>query len=308
MRDPGLRSQQKVELQVGAMLVLAGIALVAGVIWISGAQPGVSRTRLYATAATAGALGEGSRITLLGVDVGSVQQIDLRPEGVVLSLDVRYEGRLPADTEGEIRSEGFLGQAALALLPGISERTLAEGDTIPASGAPGLQDLAGTLGADAGRVLDQLRQLLNDTTVDATQRGLVAFAGGMEELDALLQDQSDDLARLIEGLAVTSQRLSELSAGPELESTLAQIDSLTARLSRASDDLDETSRALASILGKVDRGEGSLGRMVNDTTLYVRLNGALSNLEAASEEIALLTRDVRERPEHYTKGLKFSVF
>jgi len=31
-------------------------------------------------------------------------------------------------------------------------------------------------------------------------------------------------------------------------------------------------------------------------------------MESASEEIALLTRDIRERPEHYTAGLKFSVF
>jgi hypothetical protein len=48
--------------------------------------------------------------------------------------------------------------------------------------------------------------------------------------------------------------------------------------------------------------------MVNDSSLYVSLTATLQNIEAASEEIALLTRDIRERPDHYTQGLKFSVF
>ena len=48
--------------------------------------------------------------------------------------------------------------------------------------------------------------------------------------------------------------------------------------------------------------------MVNDDELYERLTGATENIQAASEEIALLTRDVREQPDKYLGNLKFSVF
>jgi phospholipid/cholesterol/gamma-HCH transport system substrate-binding protein len=308
MRDPGLRNQQRTELQVGALLLASLIALVVGVIWISGARPGEARMALFATAPEAGALAEGSRVTLLGVDVGSVESIRLRPEGVVLGLEVRYRGALPVDTRGEIRAAGFLGQAALALVPGASDRVLSTGDTIRAASAPGLQDLAGTLGEDASRVLSQVRRILDDTTVANVRRGAGFLAGGMEELETLLKTESESLERMIEGLSATSARLAELTGGPELDRTVARLDSLTGTLVGASDDLDRTAESLASVLGKIDGGEGSLGLMVNDTTLYVRLNGALENLQAATEEIALLTRDVRERPEHYTRGLKFSVF
>jgi hypothetical protein len=48
--------------------------------------------------------------------------------------------------------------------------------------------------------------------------------------------------------------------------------------------------------------------MVNDGELYDRLTAATENIQVASEEIALLTRDVRADPDKYLKDLKFSVF
>ncbi len=309
MRDPGLRDQLRTEIAVGALLVVAFVSLIAGIFWISGAQPGTTKFRLFARAPEAGAIGEGSRVTLMGVDVGSVKSVELRPDGVVMELELTHRGTLPIDTQAEERTAGFLGMAALALLPGESSVALNEGDTIyAASGAAGLQDLVGDLGEEASVVLGQVRKLLNDSMVANAQAGVGAFAGGMEELETLLARESQSLEKLIHNLSLTSESLARATSGPELEQTLAHLDSLTARLADASTDLDETSRALSSVLGKIDRGEGSLGRMVNDTTLYVSLTAALSNLESASEEIALLTRDIRERPEHYTQGLKFSVF
>ncbi len=309
MRDPGLRDQLRTEILVGALLFFAFIALTMGILWISGAQPGTPRFKLFAKAPEAGALGEGTRITLLGVDVGSVKTVELRPDGVVLELEITHRGTLPIDTQAKEQTAGFLGMAALALLPGESTVALNEGDTIyAAGGGPGLQDLVGDLGGEASEVLAQIRKLLNDSTVANAQAGIGSFAGGMEELETLLARESQSIEKLIQGLSSTSARLAEVTSGPELERTLAHLDSLTARLAEASTDLDQTSQSLASVLGKIDRGEGSLGRMVNDSSLYVSLTATLQNIEAASEEIALLTRDVRERPEHYTEGLKFSVF
>jgi phospholipid/cholesterol/gamma-HCH transport system substrate-binding protein len=309
MRDPGLREQRRTEILVGGLLVVAAIALIMGIFWISGAKPGTPKMTLYASAPEAGAIGEGTRLTLLGVDVGRVNRVVLRPDGVVFELELTHRGPLPSDTRAEEQTAGFLGMAALALIPGQSPTALVEGDTIfAAGGGPGLQDLAGDLGDQASAVLTRINTLLDDSTVAAAQAGIGSFSGGMEELDALLAAESESLRRLIESLSATSARLAHVTSGPELERTLAHMDSLTGRLAAASEDLDLTSEALASVLGKIDRGEGSLGLMVNDTTLYVNLTATLSNLEAASEEIALLTRDIRERPEHYTKGLKFSVF
>lgn len=308
MRDPGLRNQYRTELQVGALMIAALIALVLGVAWISGAQPGGVRLKFYAVAPEAAAVTEGTRVSLLGVDVGSVESVELRRSDVVLHLGVAYRGTIPRDTRGAIRASGFLGAMEIALLPGSAGQALADGDTIDAFAAPGLQDLAGALGDQASEILAQTRKLLSDSLIGDVHAGTESFAAAVSDIQGLLDREVDSLELLIESLSRASQTLADATAGPELDRTVAHIDTLTTRLSAASDGLSASSRSLSSILEKIDRGEGTLGRMVNDPALYDRLTSATRNIEAASEEIALLTKDVREQPEKYLKGVKFSVF
>jgi phospholipid/cholesterol/gamma-HCH transport system substrate-binding protein len=308
MRDPGLRSQYKTEIQVGVLLILAFIALVLGVAWISGAKPGGVRLTFYAVAPDAAAVTQDTRISLLGVDVGEVNRVELRRDDVVLHMQIDHPGTIPRDTRGEIRASGFLGSMVVALLPGSSSASLADGDTIWASAALGLQSLTEELSDRASQVLERAQRLLSDDLIEDARGGTGSFSEAMAEIVALLQQERDVLRTLIEGLSETSANLADATSGPELDRTMANVDSLASRLAAASGDLDASSRSLASILDKVDRGDGTLGRLVNDPELFDRLTTATENIQAATEEIALLTKDVRERPERYLKDLKFSVF
>jgi phospholipid/cholesterol/gamma-HCH transport system substrate-binding protein len=135
-----------------------------------------------------------------------------------------------------------------------------------------------------------------------------SLASGMEDIELLLEREATALEEMIGALSAASKELSEAASGPEIDRTLANIDTLTTRLAAASVDLNASGESLASILSKIDEGDGTLARMVNDDELYERLTGATENIQAASEEIALLTRDVREQPDKYLGNLKFSVF
>ena len=225
-----------------------------------------------------------------------------------MELVVSFQGQLPRDTRAEIKTSGFLGANVLALVPGISAEVLASGDTIVAVPTPGLNELAGTLGDQAGRVLEQTHRLLSDSLIGDVHSAAGSLAEGMEDVQVLLDRQATALGELIEALNQAAEELATAASSPELDRTLANIDTLTARLAAAGDDLDSSSQSLASILRKVDEGDGTLGKMVNDGDLYDRLTAATENIQVASEEIALLTRDVRADPDKYLKGLKFSVF
>jgi phospholipid/cholesterol/gamma-HCH transport system substrate-binding protein len=308
MRDPGLRNQYKTEMQVGLLLIVSFVALVLGIAWISGRQPGGDRLVIYAVAPESGAVTSGTPITLLGVEVGSVREVKLATDRVTLELDVSFDGRLPRDTRGEIRTAGFLGANVIALIPGVSQEPLASGDTISASPSPGLNELAGTLGDRAGRVLEQTQRLLSDSMIADVHSAAGSMASGLEDMQQLLDREAAALEDLIEALSTASQELAAAASSPELDRTLTSIDSLTMRLAAASDDLGSSSESLASILRKVDEGDGTLGKMVNDGELYDRLTAATENIQAATEEIALLTRDVRADPEKYLGSMKFSVF
>jgi phospholipid/cholesterol/gamma-HCH transport system substrate-binding protein len=130
----------------------------------------------------------------------------------------------------------------------------------------------------------------------------------MRELEALIRAERNSVHDLVGSLAETSGHLEELSGGPELERSLASIDSLTSRLNSAAAGLDSTSHSLASITARLDSGEGTLGKLLTDERLYEDLTAAIENVHVASEEIALLMRDLREQPDRYLRGLRISVF
>ncbi|MFQ5889233.1 MAG: MlaD family protein [Gemmatimonadota bacterium] len=308
MRDPGLRGHHRAELQVGLFVLFSIIALAAGVVWISGADIGGGRLRVLATGPDAARVSDGTRVYLRGVDVGSVTGVGLSGGRAVLALDIAPGETLPRDTRALIQPSAFLGSGIMELEPGESSTPLAAGDTIAAETVPDLQSLAGALGDQVEQVLTQAQKLLADETVEHVRLTGSALSATMTELQALVEAERESLATLIESLSQTSSQLAEATSGAELGRTITSLDSLTARLHHASKGLDSTSLSLASILDKVDRGDGSLGRLVNDEALYERVSAAAANLEAAMEEIALLTRDVRQHPERYLKGLKFSVF
>ncbi len=308
MRDPGLRDQQRLELQVGALLILAFVGLVAGILWISGTRIGGDDLTLYVAADDAASVAEGSVVMLRGVPVGEVEEVRLVGEGVVIRLKASPNGRLASDTYASIETAGFLGQMIVGHKPGIAADNLVSGDTISAQVLPGLTGLADQLGGQATEVLERTQRLLSDDLISSVESGAGAFAGTMGELEAMLERQSHTLEQLIESLAGISAQLSNATDGPELERTVANIDSLTARLAAASEQFGTSSEALASILQKIDNGDGSMGKLINDPVLYDRMAAAMENMQAATEEIALLTKDIREQPQRYLAGLKISVF
>lgn len=308
MRDPGLRSQHSEELQVGLVVLGAVLALVIGIFWVTGADVGQDRISLHVAAPEAAQVSEGSRVYLHGVDVGSVTGVALTGEGVVVDLRIRSDVSLPTDSRAVIKPSGFLGSQMIQLIPGGAPDRVASGDTIGAGAAPSLQEMAAQLGGRAEQVLSRTARVLSDSTVDALQSGAGDLSGTLRDLRTMVRREQRTISRMLESLERTSSQLDRATSGPELRRTVAQVDSLTRRLNRTSEGLNESSRSLASILEKMDRGEGSLGRLVNDERLYDQVSSAAENLQAASEEIALLTKDIRQRPDRYLNELNLTVF
>jgi phospholipid/cholesterol/gamma-HCH transport system substrate-binding protein len=308
VRDPGLRSNRAVELRVGLLVLLSAALLIWGVFWLSDRDIGGGGLEIYAIAADAQQITDGARVYMRGVDVGSVRGLELQEDQVVLRLEVRYADPLPDDTRGLIRPAGFLGNQMIVLLPGASGTVLASGDSISLSVGAEISAIAGELGDKADDLLIRAAEIFSDQTIADIQTTSSAVAGAMTELQRLMEDQSGTIGELVVNLNDVSSRLKSATEGTDLEATVARIDSITTRLESASAGLDSTSHSLASITRKMDEGEGTLGLLVNDEGLYLKISAAMENIQAATEEIALLTKDIRQRPDRYLKGLKFEAF
>lgn len=308
MRDPGVRSEHTAEVQVGLLVLLSLVVLVGGVMWLTGTDFQRDAYRFFAVTPQAEQISDGTRVFVRGVDVGSVRSVGLRDDEVVLQLQVRSDVSLPVDSRAVIRPSGFLGTQMVQLVPGRAEERIAPGDTISAGAAPDLSTLAASLSDQVEEVLGRTRMLLADTTVEALHVGASHLSGTLREVHELVEAERATISSLVRSLDRATDQLADATEGPELREAVQRLDSLTLRLNRAATGLDASSESLASILAKTDAGEGSLGRMVNDEELYERMSAAAENLQSATEEMALLARDMRDRPERYLRGMRFSIF
>lgn len=307
MRDPGLRDHGP-EIRVGILVLVAAAALVVGLFWISNTRIGGTALRLVGVADDAGQITPDSPVFLRGVEVGAVEGVRLGAGRALLDIVLFVDLDLPSDTRGMIRPAGFLGTQMLEIVTGAAGGSLVTGDTIAVGRASDLMSLAGTLGDESTVLLERVEAILSERMVENLTASSRAFTGAMTELEELMRTERDAIGRLLSNLDSTSARLAELAGSAELDRALASLDTLTSRLAGASASFDSTSSALATITTRLAEGEGSLGKMMADDELYEGLTATLENLRAASEEVAILMKDVRERPDRYLRDIKISVF
>jgi hypothetical protein len=81
-----------------------------------------------------------------------------------------------------------------------------------------------------------------------------------------------------------------------VDSVMVGLDQSLNELHKLSRDLNKTNTQLNQILVKINNGEGSLGKMVNDPTLY-------NNLESLSGEMNTLIKNINENPRKYLKHM-----
>jgi phospholipid/cholesterol/gamma-HCH transport system substrate-binding protein len=204
---------------------------------------------------------------------------------IVVQFWLRRDLRISQDSRALLQAVGVFGDVIVSLHPG-------------ASGTISLMDLAGTLGEQAEALLIKVDRLLADSTIDQVHGGVAALPGTVRGLEQLVSESSDEFAALSQSLRATAETLQGTLEGAEIDQLVAEMRELAATASQTAESLRQSAESLRSVADKIDRGEGTLGLLVNDPGLY-------EDLRAAAQNAASLTRDIRENPARY---LKVSVF
>jgi phospholipid/cholesterol/gamma-HCH transport system substrate-binding protein len=103
-------------------------------------------TRLSARFDRIDGLSNGADVRIAGVRVGSVTDMRIDPQTFGAELTMRVDSglRLPDDTSAEVTSEGLLGGRYVSLVPGGSDKVLADGGRITQTqGSVSLESLLG---------------------------------------------------------------------------------------------------------------------------------------------------------------------
>lgn len=282
------------ELKVG-VFVIAVIAALIGVYFFTydGLFAGPGTYSLTLRAPRADGLNEGTAVKLAGVNIGSVRRIGLAggEAEIELILDNRFQ--LPIDSVAELKATGLLGDTFVMVTLGDDDRAiLQDGDRIRFGRSAGDLDnitrQVEIVSEDVAAMTKVLREMIEDRrnrdNVEATLENTSALT---EELRRMAENNQRDIREIVRSI----RRLSE-----SLESVVAEtgrdLDEEFDKIKLATDTLQTSLDNMASITGKVDRGEGTVGALINDRETVDSLNQAFDGVNEIVESWTGLQADV----------------
>ncbi len=243
----------------------------------------------------------GDPVQMRGVNIGRVMGFKIDREEVEIRLEIEGEYPIPSDSVVELKSSGLLGGLVADVIPGGSSQSAAWGDTLEGRGGVGLFDKMDSLAGEADDVVERLRVLLSNQMISDLQSSAGEARQLLEQLSGTVSEQRGELRELSKSLRRSAEGLEKVTTGPELERTVKRVEEVAARMDEVLSGLDRSSQSLESILGRIDRGEGSLGKLTTDEALYDNVSSAAANLDKAVVEIQELLHDVRTQPKKYIK-------
>lgn len=291
-----------------AILVISGILLF---IWLFNFLKGndlltTSRT-YYTTYENVEGLVPSTPVTINGLSVGKVQEIKFADDGsgkLSIKMIIENDFEFSINSEAQLYEAGLIGGKAIAIIPAF------DGAEKAVSGSY----LKGT-------VKDGLTELVNQRLTPLQEKiesAMVSTDSLLKNINSMFDQKTkntlkasiDNLNQTILSFKETSNSINELVSNEEsrLQTSLKNVENITGNLSKITDSLEQANLAstvrnlentinnVNTLLADIDEGKGTLGKLMNDETLY-------QNLEGASKELEELLRDVKLHPKRYTRIL-----
>jgi len=265
------------EFKVG-IFVTAGLVLAMVIIFMLGGEHQYLKRQytLYANFDDIAGLRVGAPVQLAGLKVGFVDRIrlakSLQEKDVVVRMKIekRYQERIRADSEASIETQGLLGDKFIYLSMGSeSEPLLANKSTVKTKHTASLFALADK----AGDIMDNI-----DSASKSIREILDSFKGKEGESD--IKDIVKSIKNITEQAEKGKGLVHALFYDPQGEKVVASLARATAAMGDVLEQADKegtggllanmrsASSDLKDLMGSIRRGEGTLGKLITDPSLY----------------------------------------
>ncbi len=259
---------------------------------------------VYALMADAGGIAKLSQVRVAGIPVGAVQSVKLDHDRARIDIGINPDVKLYKDATVSKVASSLLGEYYLAIAPGAEGGPeLKDGDRINNVVEAQTTDdimkqvsdiakdvkqvssaLAASVGSDQGRndIKATLKNLADVTeALNATVReNRESIKHILSNVESMTTKGAPDVEKILENVKVTTNEVRALMAQsqPGQPKTEGEIRQIIDKVNRASDNLENTLKNLDSVTGRLDRGEGTLGRLTKDDHLINEVEGVADDI------------------------------
>ncbi len=299
------------ELKVGLTVILAVIAGWIGFRYMSDMPLFRQTQEVVVTFDRVDGIASGSMVYMKGVQIGTVRQIRLDADRTVrVNMNIERGIEIPEDSQALLTSLGIIDGKAIVIEPGSSSRAVEHGgeirgtyvETITESLERRGEELGEELSesiAELNRFLVQLNETFNPENRESIGRSIGHIETTSRSVSEMLENRQQELEETISSANRVMAQLDTLAASnrPRIDSTMASIERSMADFENLTRQFDQTAGRLDELLMKINEGEGSVGRMMNDPSLY-------QNVDSLTVELRNLIEQINENPGRYLRHMR----
>ena len=292
------------EAKLGIVFLLAIITFVWGLFYLKEWRVTGDTYLLEVRLSSAVGVKSSDPILVGGVRIGKVEAVTLDGLTPIVTLRIDEPFEIPNDSQVEVISRSVMGEKSINIRQGVSEEMIPPGGKIEGTSAPGISDMF----TQVDSVTVNFRDLLKNANIlldPDREKSIKSSLAGMHDLTRELQQtirrESAQFNRVLtnmDSLVVNAKNLSETEKA-KVSSTLDNLESTSGQLSNMMDKLQTTTSALDNILTRIDRGEGTLGKLVQDEALYDDVVGVAANMDRLVTSLNELVVDLKTNPRRY---------
>ncbi len=249
-----------------------------------------------------------SAVRMAGVKIGMVEKVELENSRAMVTLRIDPEVRIVRGTEAMVKTLGLLGEKYVEFVPMKSE-----GPRPPSAGGPayysGGERVQATVSpSDVDKLINQLSAISDDIKqVTASFSQVFGTARGARSMEDILNDLRQTTANIKDFSYSLRSDGTELVV--RLNELVASLNGVVGEnrdnLKMTMENIKEASRsaelALVSIedaAKKIDRGEGTIGRLVNDEGMYNNIDSAAKGISDYTSRLERMKTVVAFRSEY----------
>jgi virulence factor Mce-like protein len=293
---------KRLEIKVG-LFVFIGLVLVAALLiqFSKGASIFHGTYTVLLHSANVGGLKTRAAVLLAGVQVGTVEDIQLEPDGksVTINLSIYKQYKIYNDAQFVIEQSGFLGDEYVAIIPTLNQgNILTNNATVECQPPFNLQEVARSAAGFVERIDDTARKLDDSVSqlqkVVLNEQTLTNFSisinnmrdfsenavGAIGDIHALIATNGEQMALAVSNMLFFSKQLTQLANSADI-----LLDTNGVEITSAMKNIDSATETLTNLMNGMQSGQGLAGTILQNPDLSSNVQAIAGNLAITSSNL-----------------------